>query len=144
MALIIVVLRREGVHPNRLAVLQALPGSQKELAQRSGVSQAAVSRWIEDLVARKEAHVADFYVPENGGPQRPIYAPGPKPEGFRARKKEVIKVPKERMRRYRERKLRDGSWEDVLKARRDRRFLQRAPKVDKLTAAFFGLNCDKK
>lgn len=123
---------------NRLKVLRAMPGSQSQIVERTGLGQATVCRWCEDLVARKEAHVLRFYTPEHGGPQRPIYEPGPMPAGQRMRKPYVERDPVKRQATYRRKKRADGSWEDILANRRKRNALARKPKPDPLALALFG------
>lgn len=120
---------------HRAVVLAAMPGTQVQIVAASGLSAATVSRWCEDLLARREAHVGGWHTPPHGGPLRPVYHAG---HGPRARKPRRLSDT-ERMRRYRRQLVADGKWEDVLAKRRAKTAAGRVPRADPLATALFGV-----
>lgn len=119
---------------NRAVVLAAMPGTQSQIIAATGLSAPTVSRWCEDLVARREAHISGWYTPTHGGPLRGIYHAGP---GRQARMPRHLSDAA-RMRRYRRKLVAEGKWEDVLAKRRTKAAASRVPKPDPLMKALFG------
>lgn len=123
-------------HRARLAVLEALPGTQAQIHAKTGVSQAAISRWLTFLRACSQAHIGGWTVSEKyRGIPMAIYHPGPGAD--------VVCTIKRMTQRDRDRRSRavrrlTGEWEDVLLRQRARYWRDKAPRRDPLTAAFFG------
>jgi len=119
-------------------VLSALPGSNADVRERTGLGLATVHRWLEDLLLSKEIHLHHKELSPHGGPLISVFYPGPAPAGFRPK---VPKMPtdRERSARYRKRLRQSGEWEDVKARRRATYHANKKPKRDPLTAAFFGV-----
>lgn len=98
----------------RDVVLQALPGAQREISERTGLGTATVHRWLKDLQASGDTHIGAWAVHPHGGPIMAIYHAGPGPDVPC-----TIRIPseRERTRRHRRALRKSGEWEDV-KARR--------------------------
>ena len=127
---------------NRDKILAALRNGDKcqsDLIAELGIGLATVSRWMEDILARKEAHVRRYKVLPNGGPVISVYRFGPAPAGFRA-KRPKIKTDAERTRKSRAAMRRNGEWQDVLARRRADYWKKKAVKRDALTTALFGVS----
>lgn len=125
---------------NRTAILDALEAgdkSQAELVVELGLSAATVCRWMEDLVACKEAHINRYWQHPHGGPATAIYRKGPQPPGVVAKRPATV-PPVLRSRRARKRMRANGDWEDVLAKNRAKYWSKKAVKRDALTAALFG------
>lgn len=125
---------------NRTLILEALATgdkSQAELIVELGLSAATVCRWLEDLVASKEAHIRRYWQHPHGGPATAIYRKGPKPKGWKVQRPAAIPQVL-RTRRSRKRMRASGEWEDVLANNRAKYWSKKAVKRDALTAALFG------
>lgn len=62
----------------RLVILACLPATQAEIHTKTGVSQAAVSRWLVELRKCNEAHISAWRPASvKGGYPAAIYSPGP-------------------------------------------------------------------
>lgn len=61
----------------RKLILAALPATQKQIRQKTGISQAAVSRWCIFMHSCKELHIGAWLAPEKGGPALAVYHDGP-------------------------------------------------------------------
>jgi hypothetical protein len=64
------------INTPRLAVLAALPATQAEICAKTGVSQAAVSRWVAYLRECADAHIGGWKLSTNQGPAQAIYQRG--------------------------------------------------------------------
>lgn len=125
------------VHPTGQAILRALPGRQRDICVATGLSQATVSRWCETLVARKLIHIHLYQRnTPGGGPARPFYKVGPKPPGQVVARPDYARSAALRQKRYRARLAAEGEEEPWRKRRRAANV--RVPKIDALTAAFYG------
>lgn len=119
----------------RARVLAAMPGTQAQIRERTGLGLATVSRWVADLCECKEAHIGGWWINPHGGPVAEILHAGP-PIG-RKPKRPKVRTDLERTQAYR-RRLRDsGEWEHV-KAKRRTQYRINNPARDPLTAALFG------
>lgn len=126
-----------GKRDNRLKVLAALPGSNAEVRQRTGLSLATTHRWLQDLLAAGEIYVHHMDVNPHGGPLISVFYPGPAPAGHK------VKLPKlttdaDRVKRYRRKLKQTGDWEDLLAKSRAYYWSKKKPQRDPLTAALFG------
>lgn len=121
----------------RETVLAALPATQAEIHDKTGVSQAAISRWMTYLRACGDAHIGDWKERDNkfGTPQA-IYHPGPGADVVCTIRP---MTQKERDRRSRAVRRKSGDWEDRKASERSRYWRDRAPRRDPLMAAFFGV-----
>lgn len=120
------------------AIIAHLPGTLGQIHQRSGVSAAALSRWLPRLVEEKLIHFIDYFPSTHGGPIRAIYRAGPKPPRVRV-KKPKPKTALQRVRKHRRAARAAGTYEETLAARRAKSALSRKPKIDPLMQAFFGI-----
>jgi len=122
--------------PAREAVLAALPGTHAEIHAATGVSLAAVTRWLAYLRDNRQAHIGDWKRSEKcPGISVAIYHPGP---GADVRCRLKRSTQKDRDRRSRETRRKNGDWDDVLARRRAAYWRDKAPRRDPLTAALFG------
>ena len=121
----------------RDVVLQALPGAQREISERTGLGTATVHRWLKDLQQAGEAHIGDWAVHPHGGPIMAIYRAGPGPDVPCTIR---IVSDKQRARMHRRELRKSGDWEDV-KARRRAAYHARKPVVrrDPLMVGLFGV-----
>jgi hypothetical protein len=117
----------------RAVVLKAMPGTQAEIRERTGLSVAVVSRWSAALLDAGEVHLASWQRHANGGPFAMVYAPG---AGRNAKPPKPM-TDAERTRRMRGHMRRSGEWEH-RKAMQRARYRADAPVRDPLTAALFG------
>jgi hypothetical protein len=122
---------------NRAKVLAALPGSNADVRQRTGLSLATTHRWLKDLLDAGDIHVHHMEVHPHGGPLIHVYHPGPAPARY------TIKMPKlttdaDRVKRYRRGLKKNGGWEDLLAKSRAYYWTKKKPQRDPLTAALFG------
>ena len=118
----------------RASVLAAMPGTQAEIRTRTGISQAAVSRWCNTLVDDGDAHIPKWLPPEHLGAWSPHYEPGPgvnveRPGGKSAR--ELSRISRRQRRK-------SGDWEDVKARERGRYWAKKPARRDPLVEALFG------
>lgn len=119
---------------NRQRVLDAMPGTQAQIIERTGLGLATVSRWVADLREHRQARIIRWVPTPNGGPLAAVHAPGrgrdaPKPSA---------PPPAQRVRRYRARLRATGEWADRQARERARYWASKPPRRDPLVAAFFG------
>jgi len=124
---------------NRAKVLAALPGSNADVRQRTGLGLATTHRWLQDLLTAGEIHVHHMEVNPHGGPLIHIYHPGPAPAKHRI-KKPKLTTEADRVKRYRRKLKQTGEWEDFLAKSRAYYWSKKKPQRDPLTAAFYGSN----
>lgn len=75
----------------RQRIIDAMPGSQKEIAIKIGIDESAVNKWLRRILESKDAHITATVLPDKGrGRLRNIYAAGPEPEGFVLKKYEPL------------------------------------------------------
>lgn len=120
----------------RDVVLQALPGAQREISERTGLGTATVHRWLKDLHAAGDAHIGAWAVHPHGGPIMAIYHAGPGPDvPCKIRIVDAV----ERSRRHRRELRKAGDWEDV-KAKRRAKYHASKPvaRRDPLMVGLFG------
>lgn len=69
---------------NRASILRILADGQelsrKRIAQRLGLSEVCVRRWLGQLVSERAVHVCGYDVPPLGGKPAALFALGPEPE----------------------------------------------------------------
>jgi len=103
-------------------VLAALPATQAEICAKTGVSQAAVSRWVAYLRDCADAHIGSWQLSTNQGPAQAIYHPGAGADVLC-----TALTPRQLARNARPpRQPIDRSW------------MQQAPRRDALMSALFG------
>lgn len=120
----------------RAVVLAALPATQAEIHAKTGVSQAAISRWLTYLRACADAHIGGWTrSPNCPGIIMAIYHPGPGADVV-CRLKPMTQ--RDRDRRSRATRRKSGDWEDRKAAERARYWAAKQPRRDPLTAALFG------
>ena len=71
----------------RKLILAALPATQKQLREKTKISQAAVSRWCIFMHDSKELHIGDWLPPTKGGPALAVYHAGPGPDAINTLRK---------------------------------------------------------
>lgn len=119
---------------NRQRVLDAMPGTQAQIIERTGLGLATVSRWVADLRAARQARIAGWQAPANGGPLAAIYGRGNRKD----RPKPPSPPAELRVRRYRARLRASGEWVDRQARQRARYWASKPPRRDPLVAALFG------
>jgi hypothetical protein len=113
-------------------VLAALPGTRNEIQDKSGVSQAAISRWIIYLRSTNEAHVGGWRASiSNKGLPQPVFHAG---RGLDVECDLRVIPPNEEARRRRGVELRTARLITKRKQRRSAKFPPRCV----LTAALYG------
>lgn len=122
----------------RALVLAALPGSNAQVRERTGLGLATVHRWLDDLLKAEEIHLHHKEVSPHGGPLISVFHPGPAPAGFIPKMPKVL-GDKQRTAKYRREARKSGAWEDIKAKRRARYHANKKPRRDALTAAFFGV-----
>lgn len=121
----------------RALVLAALPGSNAQVRQRTGLGLATVSRWLNDLRIAGEIHLHHKEVSPHGGPLISVFYPGALPAGFKPRVPKLL-TNSQRTAKYRRNARKSGAWEDIKARRRAAYHAQKKPRRDPLTAALFG------
>lgn len=116
-------------------ITQALPGTIAEIAKRVGMGKVTVWRWIQLLVELEQVHVYKTSFAKYGGFEQQHFALG---KGTKPPKKAVPKTPEEldKKRREKERRYKELEKKEFENARQ--KALTNKPKVDILTAHFFG------
>ncbi len=119
----------------RTVVLAALPGSQADIHTATGVSQAAISRWLAYLRSCGDAHIGGWRKAKDKFSQPiAVYHKGPGPDVAC----NVTMTQKQRDRRSVAMRRKSGDWADVLARERARYWRDKPVKRDPLTAALFG------
>jgi len=120
----------------RTVVLAALPATQAEIHAATGISQAAISRWLTYLRACSDAHIGAWRKGASKFSQPvAVYHPGP---GLDVACTIKPMTQKERDRRSRSLRRKSGDWEDRKAAERARYWRDKPARRDPLTAALFG------
>lgn len=117
-------------------VLGAMPGSKADIVIKSGVSQAAVLRWIRLLHADRKIYIASWKPHPRAGAAMAVYAVGDLPDApctLQHLTKRQIRL------RFETKAKKDGRY-DSMKARwRSKYWIRKASAVgDPLVAALFG------
>jgi hypothetical protein len=123
--------------PNfREYVLGAMPGTKAHLVTRSGVSHAAVLRWVRLLHAAGEIHITSWAPHPRAGAHMAVYAIGNLPD-VKCKIKTLTK--RQIRRRYEAKAKEDGRWDDVKARDRSRYWVRKAAAVgDSMVSALFG------
>ena len=121
--------------PYRKMILDSLPGTQKEIANKLNIGIATVCRHLKNLVDSEQAYVYKLRHPKHGGPLEHHYKAGAKPYNF------GLKIPKkipdkERCDAYRKRIKSSDEYADILAKKRADYWKKRTPKPDPLNALF--------
>ena len=117
-------------------VLGAMPGTKADIVTKSGVSQAAVLRWIRLLHAERKIYIASWKPHPRAGAAMAEYAVGNLPDAPCT----LQRLTKRQIRlRFEAKAKQDGRW-DSMKARwRSKYWIRKAGAVgDPLVAALFG------
>lgn len=118
----------------RALVLAALPGTQAEIRDRTGLTLATVSRWITDIRIKREAHIGAWFIHPNGGPVAAVWHLGPGEPAPRPK----IMTDRQRTRKSCAALRKSGEWQDVLARNRAKYAAARKPaRRDPLLAAFY-------
>lgn len=123
--------------PNfREYVLGAMPGTKTHLVARSGVSQAAVLRWVRVLHAAGEIHIADWAPHPRAGAHMAVYALGNLPDV----KCKLKTLTKKQIRTRFDKKAKEDGRYDAMKAKwRSKYWIRKAAAVgDPMVSALFG------
>jgi hypothetical protein len=120
----------------RAVVLAALPATQADIHAKTGVSQAAISRWITYLRACGDAHIGSWRERASKfGLPMAVYHPGP---GLNVACDIKPMTQKQRDRRSRAVRRKTGDWVDRQARERSRYWAAKPARRDSLTAALFG------
>ena len=117
-------------------VLGAMPGTKADIVTKSGVSQAAVLRWIRLLHAERKIYIASWKPHPRAGAAMAEYAVGNLPDAPCT----LQRLTKRQIRlRFEAKAKQDGRW-DSMKARwRSKYWIRKAGAVgDPLVAALYG------
>ncbi|OEZ50321.1 hypothetical protein JAB1_14360 [Janthinobacterium sp. MP5059B] len=117
-------------------VLGAMPGTKADIVTKSGVSQAAVLRWVRLLHADRKIHIAGWRPHPRAGAAMAVYAVGNLPDApckLQHLSKRQIRL------RFEAKAKKDGRY-DSMKARwRSKYWIRKAGAVgDPLVVALFG------
>jgi len=125
------------IHRNvREFVYASLPGTKAEIAARAGVSDSAVSRWVNRMHNAREVYISDWRKHVGGGPDVPVYSVGNEPDAANRLKK---LTKKQIQKRYIAKAREDGRYDKVMARDRSRYWKDRATKQgDPLVSALFG------
>lgn len=119
-------------HAYRAVVLAALPATQAQIHERTGLGTATVCRWIKDIRAAGESHIGGWV--RTGGKWGAIHHPGPGEDKPAPRPK--TKKARDRKRR---RKDRETGRIDLIRAQQRKRYWdKKGARRDPLVAALFG------
>ena len=120
----------------RLVVHAALPATQADIHAKTGISQAAISRWLTYLRACGDAHIGAWRARDNKfGLPMAVYHPGP---GLDVPCTIKPLTQRERDRRSRAVRRKSGDWADRQARERARYWRDKPARRDPLTAALFG------
>lgn len=113
----------------RLVVAKAMPATQAQIREKTGLGAGTICRWVKDIHDAGECHIGGWV--RTGGKWGAIYHPGvgkDKPE------------PQAKTHQQRERKYRAKAdvKERMRRAERKRYWDKKVPVRDPLTAALFG------
>lgn len=116
----------------RALVLAALPGSERDVKERTGLGTATVHRWLKDLHSSGEVHIGAWEAHPHGAPFVKVYHVGPGadvPCGMKAKTgREIRKAMRQ-----------SGDWEDVKAQRRAKYHAQKpVARRDPLMVGLFG------
>lgn len=104
----------------RQKIIDAMPGSQKEIAIKIGIDESFVNKWLRRILESKDAHITAMVLPDKGrGRLRNIYAAGPEPQGFVLNKYEPLTKEQINLRnaeRMRNVRLQENPKPDILNA----------------------------
>lgn len=116
-------------------VLEAMPGTRREIEEKTGLSKTTVFRWVKELHACGWCFISTWRRPDRG-PWMPRYSAGP---GKDAACKLKYLTEAEKSLRFRKKARANGSWEDRL-AQVRMRYWQRkaATRRDPIVSALFG------
>ena len=117
-------------------VLGAMPGTKADIVTKSGVSQAAVLRWIRLLHAERKIYIASWKPHPRAGAAMAVYAVGDLPDAPCT----LPHLTKRQIRLRFEAKARKDGRYDAMKARwRSKYWIRKAGAMgDPLVAALFG------
>lgn len=117
-------------------VLGAMPGTKAEIVIKSGVSQAAVLRWVRLLHAGRKIYIASWKPHPRAGAAMAVYAVGDLPDA--PCKLQHLSKRQIRLRFEAKAKL-DGRWDRMQARWRSKYWIRKAGTVgDPLVAALFG------
>lgn len=118
------------------AILAALPATQYEVIERTGLSGATVSRRLARLRSEGIVRIGSWLKPpKTGGRATAVYQSGAgadKPCPYKPKPQHVLDE------RSRAKRRRNGDWEDALAKQRAKYWANKVPRRDPLTEAFFG------
>ena len=117
-------------------VLGAMPGTKADIVNKSGVSQAAVLRWVRLLHAERKIFIASWKPHPRAGAAMAVYAVGNLPDAPCT----LQRLTKRQIRLLFEAKAKKDGRYDSMKARwRSKYWIRKAGAVgDPLVAALFG------
>lgn len=117
-------------------VLGALPGTKAHLEKRSGVSRAAVLKWVRLMHAAHEIYIADWLPHPVHGPAMAVYALGSLPD-VPCNLKNLTQ--QQRNQRHTKKLKAEGGWDARLSKWRSAYWRKKAAtQRDPLVAAMFG------
>lgn len=118
------------------AALALGPGTVADLAKLTGLAYNTVWRWVKEMHAQGECHITPAWKrTPGGGAFVPTYAAGP---GVDAPCRLKPYTQAQLSTRYRKKKRKDGSWQELLALNRARWAAKRASyKKDPLLAALY-------
>lgn len=122
-------------HAYRAVVLAALPATQAQIHEKTGLGAGTICRWIKALREDGEIHIGVWV--RTGGKWAAFYHPGPG-------KDEPAPTPKtkaERKRNYIRKAKETGQYEVMLAKERKRYWAKKGIQRDPITVALFGEGC---
>ena len=119
------------------AILNSLPATKTQLAERTGISQAAISRWCARLLSEEKIHFLKFVPVGTKFKFSPVYLLGPKPPGSRITYPKE-RTPLERARENRARLKKSGEWDRRQERRKALMEIDAQRTPHPLMQAFYG------
>lgn len=125
--------RKSGAkHAYRAVVLAALPATQAQIHEKTGLGAGTICRWIKALREDGEIHIGGWV--RTNGKWGAIHHPGPGKDKRAPRPKTKAEINRKRLRKARE----TGHYEVILAKERKRYWEKKGVQRDPVTAALFG------
>ncbi|MBB5610412.1 MULTISPECIES: hypothetical protein [unclassified Janthinobacterium] len=117
-------------------VLGAMPGTKADIVIKSGVSQATVLRWVNQLHAERKIYICSWKRHPRAGAAMAVYAVGSLPDAP-CRLKHQTKL--QTRLRFEAKAKQDGRWDRMQARWRSKYWIRKAAAAgDPLVAALFG------
>lgn len=125
----------------RQFIINALPGTQTEILNRSGLCRKTVIKWVRQMRANREIHITRWLKHPRSGPDIPVYALGDQKDAPNRLKK---LTKKQICARYYAKAKADGRYDNMQAKWRKRHWEEKACREgDPLINALFGTPAER-